>query len=636
MLARKPSTILIVEDDPGIAELERQCLEESGHVTHHASTAEEALDLIGRIHVDLILLDYRLPGGVDGLDFYSRVKTSGSNVPVILVTGFSNEATVIQALRMGVRDFVTKSVEYLEYLPEAVQRVLRQVHTEHQLAESEARLASIIATATDAIVVTDHSHRITLFNAAAERMFRCASGDAIHSSVFRFIPPENPSSENSGPNPNAYPQSQQSSRGIRADGSEFPLDATFSRHEVAGSTCYTIVARDITERKMLESQLLHAQRMEAIGVLAGGIAHDFNNLLTVINGYSDMLLGGFPLDAAVRELISQIHRAGDQAAALTRQLLAFSRKQVLSPKILDLNALIRELDKMLRRLIGADINLAHSLAEDLGAIRADPAQVEQVIMNLSINARDAMPRGGHLTLETRNVDFDDSYAQHHFQIRPGPYVLLAVSDTGIGMDENIRARIFEPFFTTKEPGKGTGLGLSTVHGIVQQSGGRIEVYSEPGKGTTFKVYFPRLVNRGALGSTTATELQIPRGSETILLVDDDEGVRALAKLVLQSCGYTVLESAHGLEGLQVGLSRKAPIDLLITDVVMPQMSGRTLVEQLRSFHPEMKILYISGYTDDAIVRHGVLESDVAFLHKPFTPMSLAQKVRAVIDGTPRH
>jgi two-component system, cell cycle sensor histidine kinase and response regulator CckA len=390
---------------------------------------------------------------------------------------------------------------------------------------------------------------------------------------------------------------------------------------------------DITERKLLEEQLRQAQKLEAVGQLAGGIAHDFNNLLTAINGYSQLTLMGLQPADPLRGNMEEIRKAGDRAAALTRQLLAFSRKQVLQPKVLDLNSAVSEIGKMLRRLIGEDIQLCTVLASDLGRIKSDPGQIEQILMNLAVNARDAMPQGGKLTLETQNVFVDESYLSQHIAVIPGSYVMLAVSDNGLGMDKQTQAHIFEPFFTTKELGKGTGLGLSTVYGIVKQSGGNIWVYSEIGQGTTFKIYLPR-VDEEAQAYRPGTEVQEAlEGRETILLAEDEEIVRSLMRDVLKGYGYDVLEAANGSAALILCERHPGPIHLMITDVVMPEMSGRELTEHLAGTHPEMKVLFMSGYTDDTIVRHGILESDIAFLQKPFTPQALAHRVREVLEGS---
>jgi PAS domain S-box-containing protein len=390
------------------------------------------------------------------------------------------------------------------------------------------------------------------------------------------------------------------------------------------------VSQDITAWRRLEEQFRQAQKMEAVGTLAGGVAHDFNNLLTVINGYSDLLLSDLEPGDPMRELLVEIHKAGVQGALLTRQMLMFSRQQVVEPKVLDLNAVIADTEKMLRRLIREDIILTTALAPSLAAVKSDPGQLEQVLMNLSVNARDAMPHGGRLTIETRNVTLDETYNRMHPQVRPGEYVLLAVSDTGTGMDPQTKARVFEPFFTTKGAGKGTGLGLAVVHGVVTQGEGHIEVYSEVGQGTTFKLYLPAVKEQLKSGKSVHGLDPMPRGSETLLLVEDEDAVRALARHVLTACGYTVLEAADGRDAVQVAERHAGSIDLVVSDVVMPHLGGRQLVERLVAVRPGMKVLFLSGYTDYAVVRHGVLEADHAFLQKPFTPTALAQKVRDVL------
>ncbi|HXM78647.1 MAG TPA: ATP-binding protein, partial [Thermoanaerobaculia bacterium] len=398
------------------------------------------------------------------------------------------------------------------------------------------------------------------------------------------------------------------------------------------------IARDITERMSLEAQLRQSQKMEAIGTLAGGVAHDFNNLLTTILGYSDLVLDQIARDSPLREDVQEIRKSAERAASLTRQLLAFSRRQLIEPAIVDLNAIVGDMDKMLRRLIGEDLELSTVMRPDLGRARVDPGQIEQVIMNLVVNARDAMPAGGRLTIETNNVDLDEEYAHTHIPTVPGPYVMLAVTDTGEGMDAETRSRIFEPFFTTKPTGKGTGLGLSTVYGIVKQSGGFIWVYSEPGHGTSFKIYFPRAEEEA--GSERASSLK-PRnheetkGSETLLVVEDEEGVRKFARIVLQRAGYHVLEAKDGTEAVAVAERFEGEIHLLLTDSVMPGLTVRDLIARFGTLRPEAALLLMSGYTDEAIARSGLIHAGIPFVQKPFSAQDLAGRVRDVLDARRR-
>ena len=394
------------------------------------------------------------------------------------------------------------------------------------------------------------------------------------------------------------------------------------------------VATEITDRKALEVQLMQAQKMEAIGRLAGGLAHDFNNLLTAILGSAALLAEVITPGHAAREDVDAVRQAATRAAELTRQLLAFSRQQVLAPQVLDPNALIANLERMLKRLIGEDIALSSHLATPVGAVRADPGQLEQVIVNLAVNARDAMPEGGKLTLETANVELDRAHTKEHVVMEPGRYVMLAVSDTGVGMDAATKSHLFEPFFTTKEKGKGTGLGLSTAYGIVKQSGGYIWAYSEPGHGTTFKIYLPRVDAAAKRVTPAPVRTSPPGGTETLLVVEDQAEVRRLTTKVLEARGYKVLVASDGPEALRLAAQHPAPIQLLVTDVVMPGMSGSELAASLVRARPELKVLYVSGYADESIVRHGILEPGLAFLQKPFTPDALAAKVRAMLDAKP--
>jgi PAS domain S-box-containing protein len=997
-------TILIVEDDLGIAELERGRLEEAGYRIAIAATAEDAMRKIQDGAVDLIVLDYRLTGETDGLDLYARMKAAGHNLPVILVTGFSDEAIAIRALQAGVRDFVAKSVEYLDYLPDMVERILRQTRTERRLAESEARLAGIIESAKDAIIVVESNRKISLFNPAAERMFGCPASAALGRWLTDFIPEEQePVAGTSDMDVGSLSaRLREGTQGVRADGEGFPLEATVSVGGTSGRRFATVVIRDITARKQaeadlrrttellkavvegttdavyvknrdgkyllyneaaarligksvaevlgeddtalfdpesarrvmerdrlvmatgtieteeetltaagitrtyhaikgpyrdekgsiagvlgisrditdrkraeetlardaqilasvrdsiivtdlngivtywnagatrlfgwtaeemigrhytdrfpeptrtwiadeisrratgedwvgefedwrkdgsrvwidarvsrivdvagrpvgilgvshditdrkraeedlrlrdrairavaqgimitdpnqrdnpviysspgfqrltgytaeevvghncrflqgkdtdpaavaqvrvaihagepctvellnyrkdgtsfwnelsispvrdetgrlthfvgvqtdvsgrrsLEDQFRQAQKMDAIGRLAGGVAHDFNNLLTVINGYSEVLLGNLPTGDPTRDLIQEIHGAGERASGLTRQLLAFSRKAILEPRVLDLGGVVANVERMLRRILGEDIQLAFETDRDVGMVNVDPSQIEQVILNLVVNARDAMPQGGRLTIEIRNAELDATYAHLHLDARPGRHVLLAVTDTGCGMDAATIARIFEPFFTTKGE-HGTGLGLATVHGIVKQSGGHVAVYSEVGHGTTFKVYLPRVESQPPVSPARSNQSALPRGSETVLLVEDEDAVRELTRRVCQGCGYTVLEARDGAEAIRLAETHPGRIDLLISDVVLPGIAGREVAERLAGMYSGIKILFMSGYTDDAVVRHGILEAKVAFLQKPFTPVALARKVREVLDS----
>jgi hypothetical protein len=411
------------------------------------------------------------------------------------------------------------------------------------------------------------------------------------------------------------------------------IDVEMARHDIVfgGHPAELVVLMDVTGRRQLEDQLRQAQKMEAVGMLAGGVAHDFNNLLTIISGYSQLILNTLQPDDPNHYSAEQILKAGERAAALTRQLLAFSRPQMLQPKVLDLNKVVTGLGTMLRRLIGEDVDLQLVLRPDLGMVSADPGQIEQVLMNLAVNARDAMPKGGTLTIETGNVDLDETYHGRHLAVKPGPYVQIAVSDNGGGMDEVTQSRLFEPFFTTKASGRGTGLGLSTVFGIVKQNGGNLDVYSVPDRGTSVKVYLPR-IDRAAAVEAETSRRQVVGGSETVLLVEDEDLVRRLVRETLVRAGYKVLDTSDPLEAQRLSDGYRGKIHLLITDVVMPKLSGRELAEELRGRRAGMKVLYMSGYADNAIVNTGILHKEVAFLQKPFTPAALTEKVREVLES----
>ncbi len=391
------------------------------------------------------------------------------------------------------------------------------------------------------------------------------------------------------------------------------------------------VGVDITERRQLEDQLRQSQKMEAIGRLAGGVAHDFNNLLTVISGYAHMIMRDLPHDDPLHSCVEEVLKAASRATSLTNQLLAFSRRQVIQPKVLDLNALVANMDRMLRRVIGEHIELETVLTPGIGSVRADAGQLEQVIMNLAVNARDAMSEGGKLSIRTSNVDVRRS-SRVHADVRPGSYVKLTIADTGKGMDAEIMVHLFEPFYTSKETGKGTGLGLSTVYGIVKQSGGEIVVESEPGRGAIFNIYLPRITDLGERTPAAVGEHPVRAGTETILLVEDETGVRQLVREMLRRLGYKIHEASNGADAVRIFAQHQNAIDLLLTDVIMPQMSGRELAERLKVLQPSLKVLYISGYTDDMLAHHGVLESNVYLLQKPFAPDELAKKLREVLDA----
>jgi len=432
----------------------------------------------------------------------------------------------------------------------------------------------------------------------------------------------------------------QESRYRRKDGTE--LWAIVSTSPISGPDNRPVgslgIVSDITASKRaeddharLQAQLNQSQKMEAIGLLAGGVAHDFNNMLTVILGYSDVLLGRLRPEDPNRAYVADIRDSGQRAAALTRQLLAFSRKQILAPEIVDLNEVVAAIEKMLRRLIGEDIVLTTIYAPLLPRVRVDPGQMEQVVINLAVNARDAMPQGGRLVIETSPVDLDEEFCRLRPGSRPGRFALVSITDTGAGMTPEVKRRIFEPFFTTKEYGKGTGLGLATVFGIIKQSEGYIDFVSEVGAGTSFRIYLPAVEAEDS-AAASVMEAGAPPGHETVLLVEDEEGVRQVARLALESFGYKVIEAANSRDALTAAEVALDPIDLVLTDIVMPGMSGRQLAETLRKRYPQMKALFMSGYTDDAVVRHGVSAANAPYLHKPFPPLDLARKVREVLDS----
>jgi len=513
----------------------------------------------------------------------------------------------------------------------SVRDITERRRAEEALRESEERHRALVDYTFDGFVITENAV-VREANRGYAQMFGYAVDEVIGMPVEAFVAPESRAAV--AERIRLGEEGAFAVVGVRKDGSRIALETIAKSYTHGGRRVRLTALRDVTERRQLEEQFRQSQKMEAVGRLAGGVAHDFNNLLTVITSYSQLLLDDLGVADPRRADLEEIRKAASAAATLTRQLLAFSRQQVLDPKVLDLNAVVATAGKMLKRVIGEDIELTTVLDRDLGTIKADPGQLEQVIMNLAVNARDAMPVGGKLTIETANVELDSAYTQEHRVVTAGPYVLLSVSDTGLGMDEATQARIFEPFFTTKEKGKGTGLGLATVYGIVKQSDGFVWVYSELGHGTTFKAYFPRVDGQpDTTGPVEATPASL-HGTETVLVAEDAGGVRAVARQVLKRHGYVVLTAADGQTALDLAGEQEGPIHLLVTDVIMPEMSGRQLADRLRELRPSLKVLFVSGYTDDAVVRHGILEPGIAFLQKPFTPESLARKVREVLDKAP--
>ena len=584
------------------------------------------------ITVDLTLL---VIGAIIAAAWY------GGTVPGLMVALLFELVALAQGNPRGVSTprFMIAELNRTALLVILVLLVSSRRKAESRVREQREWLEVTLSSIADAVIATDLSGRISFMNPISEALTGWAFLEAKEkplSQVFRIVNKEiyhetrdNIFSPNEDKSVDAVSDVILTSR----DGTDCSICYSSApiRNRAGDVTGSVLVFRDVTEHIQLQDQFRQAQKMEAIGRLAGGIAHDFNNLLTAIIGYSDLLLSEVGNDARLRAQIEEIGGAGRRAAVLTSQLLTFSRKQVRQPKVLDLNEVIIGIEKMLRHLIGEDIDMQTITRSGLARIKADPGQIEQILLNLAVNSRDAMPNGGKLTIESAAVDLDEAYAHTHADIMPGRYVMLAVSDTGHGMDDETKSRIFEPFFTTKEQGKGTGLGLSTVFGIVKQSGGHIWVYSEPGHGVVFKIYFPRV---DAVTESLAEEAESAasrNGTETILLVEDDESVRELSRSILQRQGYTVLASEGAATALKAFGTRDSAVDLVITDVVMPQMSGADLVAELKQRHSTVKVLYVSGYTEEATIHRGVIEKGVNFLQKPFTPDSLARKVRQVLD-----
>jgi two-component system cell cycle sensor histidine kinase/response regulator CckA len=641
---KSPLHILHLEDNPDDAALIQSTLKAEG-IACAITRVQSRQDYVAALEcggIDLILSDFSLPA-FDGLSAIEIARARWPDLPVILVSGTLGEELAIDSLKSGATDYVLK--ERLARLAPAVRRAMQEVverderkQVDVKLRENEADLAEAQRVArmgswqydltskklrwSDELCLIFGIEK-TLFDGRYETFLNCVvPGD--HPQVLRM----NAEARAGGTSFEVEYRIQ-----TRAGDLKTIREIGYAMKDAEGKVVRLFgTAQDITGRKKLEAQFIEVQKMEVIGQLAGGVAHDFNNILAVIMGYSDLIASELAPDSPPQKYVDEIRYASERAAGLTRQLLVFSRKQTVQPVVLDLNAVVADMDKMLRRLIGENITMTIVPGKATGRILADSGYIGQVLMNLVINACDVMPHGGRLSIATSNVTLDESYTHTRAGVIPGDYVMLSVSDTGTGMTAEVKKHLFEPFFTTKPKGKGTGLGLATCQTIAQQCRGHISVYSELGQGTTFKVYFPR-VEQAADASTKFVETSpVPRGTETLLFVEDDPSVRQLACGFLEAQGYTVLRANNGSEALHIARENKgSPIRLVVTDVIMPVMSGKVMAEWLQATYPDIKILFTSGYTDDAIAQHGMLEAGVAFLSKPYSPATLGRKVRAMLD-----
>jgi two-component system, cell cycle sensor histidine kinase and response regulator CckA len=670
----RQGALLVVDDDQKIREMLSLRLKREGHAIVGAASGQEALDLVRTSQIDLVLLDYCLPD-ISGLEVLKTLRETHSinQLPVIMVTGKSQSEDIVAALNLGANDYVTKPLDFpvalariqtqlsLKRAEEALRKASEELEmrVEERTAEllksnealqseiadrkriqealraSEDRYRDLIENANDIIYTHDLEGNLLSVNKAGELAIGYKRDEFLEMNIAQWVDPSQQESVRKLVRQQVERREPRASYQLAVmtrEGRELTMDVSARLIYREGKPIAVEgIARDVTDRIILEERLRQSQKMEAVGRLAGGIAHDFNNLLTAITGYSELLLSHADDLGPLRKYIDEILRAGRSSESLTRQLLAFSRRQVLQPRVLDLNTVVGNIHKMLRRLIGEDIELVTVFGSELGRMKADPGQLQQVILNLAVNARDAMPQGGKLVIETGDIELDDEVA-HRRATKPGHYVRLAVGDTGYGMDAETISHIFEPFYTTKEQGKGTGLGLSTVYGIVKQSGGSIWVDSQPGQGTNFQICFPQVDEELEVVEPAKSISRAAGGTETVLLVEDEELVRNLVRDILRKNGYFVLEAHHGTEALRVALQHKGPIHLLLTDVVMPQMGGRVLAERLKTFRPGIRILYISGYVDDATIQEGVSNPGTSFLQKPFTVETLSRKVRELLDS----
>jgi two-component system, cell cycle sensor histidine kinase and response regulator CckA len=634
--------VLLVEDNPSDAELVEISVRRAvpDLELRQVDNEESFVRSLREFKPDLVISDHNLPA-FSGARALELSLADDPSRPFLLVTGSLDEETAVRYMKSGATDYLLK--DRTARLGPAVLAALKQSRQRSDLDLQQLLLQKVIDTDPSLIFVKDFDGRFVLVNRAVAEVYGGSVEDLLGKTdgdfntnaeeVEHFLEDDRQVMERNEPKYIPEEPVTNPTTGVTRWFQTIKVPLNLPGHD---RKMMLGVATDITPRRQLEEQLRQSQKMEAVGRLAGGIAHDFNNVLTAILGYSQILLSDLDSGDPRREDVQEIEHAAERAATLTRQLLAFSRRQVLQPKVLNLNDVVGNLDKFLRRLIGEDIDLRIRLSPQLWPVYADSGQMEQVLMNLAVNSRDAMPTGGKLTIETANVDLDEAYAQQHLTTIPGQYVMLAVSDTGAGMSKETMARVFEPFFTTKGAGQGTGLGLSTVYGIVKQSDGNIWVYSEPGQGSTFKIYLPHTTDAGESIRPARQDEADVRGSETILLVEDEGAVRTLAAKVLRGLGYHVLEARLGREAMEIGQAFQGPIELLLTDVIMPESSGSELARQMVTIRPAIRVLFMSGYTDEAIIHHGVLVANMSYLQKPFTPDILARKVREVLDTSAGH
>jgi two-component system cell cycle sensor histidine kinase/response regulator CckA len=638
----EPLRILIVDDDRAHAEYVRELIRvevapDAG--VEVVTSYDAAVETMGRDVFDVALFDYLLDRG-DGLALLREVRAGGVDTPVVILTGHGAEQVAVEAMKSGAADYLSKATLTGESVGHAIRHAVSIAAAERQRADaeravraSEERFRALVENSTEFLFLLDGAGALVYTTPGAHRHFGWSAEDLLEQPFLDLVHPDDEPAmraryEEVRRRPGLAVPAEARIR--HADGTYRTIEAVVvNRLHEPPVGAVVINARDVSDRRVLEDQLRQVQKMEAVGRLAGGIAHDFNNLLTAILGYCNLLIEDLPGDSNMRTDVEEIRKAGERAAALTRQLLAFSRRQMLQPQPVDIGVLVEQMQKMIKRLAGEEIDLVLARGSDVPKVKADPSSIEQIVINLAVNARDAMPDGGRLMIATSAEELDEPFAAVHPGVIAGRYVLLAVRDTGAGMDAATRARIFEPFFTTKEQGKGSGLGLATVYGLVKQSGGYIWVESERGAGSVFNVYFPALTpdtERPDAGRTLVA------GTETVLLVEDEDTVRALAGEVLRRNGYMVLEARHSLEALRLVERHQESIDLMVTDVVMSHMTGRDLADRIREGRPSMRVLFISGYVDHASVQRE-LAAGMPFLQKPFTPDGFARKVRDVLNGS---